>query len=269
MQLTVIIPAFNEEKRLPETLTKVKDYLDRQNYDWEVLVVNDGSRDRTAEVVSKWINSKSQNPNVKQNPKSKIQNNFRLIDNKENRGKGGVVKQGMLEACGDWRLFMDADNSTDISEIQKLWDFANPKSETLNPKQIQNQNDQNYEIVIGSRYLKKDSIKVKQPFIRRIVSRMGNLLIQILLSINLKDTQCGFKLFYGKAVEDIFPKQTIMRWGFDMEILAIARKKGYKIKEVAVDWYDSASTTVKKSAALKTLKELIAIKWNLIKGEYN
>ena len=126
-----------------------------------------------------------------------------------------------------------------------------------------------YDIIIGSRYLNKDSIKIKQPFIRRIVSRIGNILIRILLGINMVDTQCGFKLFSAKAAQDIFPRQTIMRWGFDMEILAIARKKGYKMKEVAVDWYDAEGTTMKKSAALKTLKELFIIKWNLIKGKYN
>ncbi len=241
MFLSVIIPAYNEEKRLPETLMKVRDYLSAQNYVWEVLIVNDGSKDKTADVASDLI---------------KDWQGFRLIDNKENKGKGGVVKQGMLEAKGEWRLFMDADNSTDISEIDKLWPFAH------NPSGF-------YDIIVGSRYLKSDSIKIKQPFLRRIVSRVGNWLIRILLGIDMKDTQCGFKLFSAKAAGGIFPKQTIMRWGFDMEILAIAIKKGYKIKEVAVDWYDSEGSQVRKSAALKTLKELFIIKGNLIKGKYS
>ena len=236
MYLSVIIPAYNEEKRLPKTLKKIKEYLEKQNYIWEVLIINDGTTDHTSEVVLELVRDWP---------------DFRLIDNQKNQGKGGVVKQGMLKAKGEWRLFMDADNSTDIKEIEKLLTFSD-----------------NFEIVVGSRYLNKDSIKVKQPLVRRIVSRFGNFLIRTLLGIKLRDTQCGFKLFSAKASEDIFPKQTILRWGFDIEILAIAIKKGYKIKEVAVDWYDAEGTTIKKSAALKTLKELIIIKWNLVRGKY-
>lgn len=283
MFLSVVIPAYNEEKRLPNTLKKVKEYLERQEYEWEVLIVNDGSKDGTAEAVSVLI---------------KDWNNFRLINNKENQGKGGVVKQGMLAAKGEWRLFMDADNSTDISEVEKLWPYTNASgrqylqttgssrpSEAGLPTRSASALDhapqparvsledtdplQSYEIIIGSRYLNKDSIKIKQPLMRRMVSRMGNFLIRIMLGINMVDTQCGFKLFSLKASEEIFPKQTILRWGFDMEILAIAKHCGYKIKEVAVDWYDAEGSQVKKSAAIKTLKELWIIKWNLIKGKYS
>ncbi len=283
MHLSVVIPAFNEEKRLPETLDKIRDYLENQSYDWEVLILNDGSPDNTAQVVSEKI---------------KTWSNFRLIDNKVNKGKGGVVKQGILEAKGDWRLFMDADNSTDISEIAKLWPYTSASSRQYlqttgssrpseaslptrsasaldhapRPARVSLEDTgsfQPFEIVIGSRYLKADSIKVKQPLIRRIVSRFGNWLIRILLGLDMVDTQCGFKLFSDKAAGDIFPRQTIERWGFDMEILAIARKKGYQIKEVAVDWYDDNRSNVKKSAAFKTLRELVIIKGNLIKGKYS
>ncbi len=259
MFLSVIIPAYNEEKRLPETLQKVRDYLSAQRYEYEVLIVNDGSTDTTPGVVRGLI---------------KDWKNFRLIDNQKNQGKGTVVKQGMLETKGDWRLFMDADNSTDISQLDKFWEFIklNPKSEIRNPKQILNSNDQNskhnYDIIIGSRYLKADSIKIEQPLGRRIVSRFGNFLIRVLLGIQSVDTQCGFKLFSLEAAEEIFPLQKIERWGFDMEILAIAIQKGYKIKEVPVDWYDAEGSQVKKSAALKTLKELLQIKWRMMRGKY-
>ena len=236
MFLSVVIPAYNEERRLPETLKKIREYLSLQDYSWEVIIVNDGSKDGTAYAVSTLIYQWPQ---------------FKLIDNPQNQGKGAVVRQGMLVSRGNWRLFMDADNSTDISEIEELW----PETKDC-------------QVIAGSRYLKKDSIKIKQPLIRRIVSRFGNWLIRILLGVNLKDTQCGFKLFSAKAAQEIFPKQTIMRWGFDIEILAIARKKGFKIKEVAVDWYDAEGSQVKKSATFKTLKELIIIKWNLIRGKY-
>jgi len=237
MFLSVVIPAYNEERRLPETLKKIREYLSLQDYGWEVIIVNDGSKDDTAYAVSTLIYQWPQ---------------FKLIDNPQNQGKGAVVRQGMLVSRGDWRLFMDADNSTDISETEKLW----PETKE-------------YQIIAGSRYLEKDSIKVKQPLIRRMVSRMGNWLIRIMLGINMADTQCGFKLFSAKATEDIFPRQTIMRWGFDMEILAIAVRRGYQIKEVAVDWYDSTGSQVQKSAVLKTLKELFIIKWNLIRGKYS
>ncbi len=262
MLLSVVIPAFNEQERLHKTLEKVKNYLKSQKYEWEVIVVNDGSKDQTAQVVKDLI---------------KDWDNFKLIDNKENKGKGGVVKQGMLIARGDLRLFMDADNSTDISELPKLWKFANSKHEASNkfrnPKQFQNPNDQNskqyYDIVIGSRYLNKNSIKIKQPLSRRVVSRLGNFLVRILLGIKSVDTQCGFKLFSKKATLEIFPKQQIMRWGFDMEILAIAIRKGYKIKEVPVDWYDAEGSTVKKGAAFKALRELLSIKWKMMTGKYH
>jgi len=257
MFLSVVIPAYNEEKRLPETLKKVRDYLNRQKYTSEVYVVDDGSKDRTVEVVRELV---------------KDWPGFKIIENPENRGKGAVVKQGMLATKGEWRLFMDADNSTDISEVQKFWTFANPKHEALNSKQYQNSkilnSKQNYEVIIGSRYLDKNSIKIKQPLGRRIVSRLGNILVRLLLGIKVADTQCGFKLFSSEAAEKIFPKQTIDRWGFDMEILAIAIKKGYRIKEVPVDWYDAEGSQVKKSAAWKTLKELLKIKWNELRGKY-
>jgi dolichyl-phosphate beta-glucosyltransferase len=241
MYLSVIIPAYKEEQRIPKTLDKVREFLSKQSYDWEVIVVNDGSPDKTSEVVAEkikgWDTASGQ---------------FRLIDNKVNKGKGGVVKQGLLAAQGDWRLIMDADSSTDIKEIEKLLPFSNE-----------------FECIIGSRYLKKDSIKVKQPFYRRAISRIGNILIQVLLGIKSVDTQCGFKLYSGEFVKKVVPLQQIMRWGFDSEILAIGIKKGYKIKEVAVDWYDDERTTVKKSAAFQTLKEIFAIKWNMIRGRYS
>ena len=183
---------------------------------------------------------------------------------------------------------MDADNSTDISEVEKLLKFVNPKHEYRSTKQIlnsislENLNLENsdlfrisdfefraFDIIIGSRYLNKDSIKIKQPLMRRIVSRFGNFLIRILLDIKMADTQCGFKMISSAATEKIFPLQTIDRWGFDMEILAIAIKKGYQIKEVAVDWYDAEGSRVKKSATWKTLKELLIIKWNMIIGKYS
>lgn len=236
MYLSVIIPAYNEAKRIPDTLKKIREYLVKQDYDFEVIVVDDGSRDETAKIVKYLVRNWS---------------GFRIISYNPNRGKGFAVKTGMLAAHGEYCLLMDADNSTDISEVEKLWDYKNK-----------------FEVIIGSRYLNKNSIKIKQPLGRRIISRMGNLLIRSVLGIKSVDTQCGFKMFSSLAVQNIFPYQAIERWGFDMEILAIAIRKGYKIKEIAVDWYDAEGSTVKKGAAMKTLKELWQIKKNIWAGKY-
>lgn len=240
MFLSVIIPAYNEEKRLPETLKKVRDYLQKQEYEYEVIVVDDGSSDQTKNIVNNIVS-----------PLSGGWKDLQILSYQPNKGKGYAVKMGMLAAKGDWRLLMDADNSTDLSQIEKLLPFKNK-----------------FDVIIGSRYLNKDSIKIKQPLMRRMVSRFGNLLIRITLGIKSVDTQCGFKLFSSKATGEIFPKQMIDRWGFDMEILAIAIRKGYKIKEVAVDWYDAVGSQVKNSAAVKTLKELWQIKRNIWAKKY-
>lgn len=270
MFLSIIIPAFNEAERLPKTLEKVRQYLLRQDYDYEVIIVDDGSTDETYAQATALIKSWA---------------GFQVLSYEPNRGKGHAVKTGMLAAYGDWRLLMDADNSTDISEIEKFWNFANSKYEIVNTKQIINSNVlnskrlgnndldnsdlcRNFDIIIGSRYLDKDSIKIKQPILRRVVSRLGNLLVRLMLGIKATDTQCGFKLFSRASAEAVFAHQTIERWGFDMEILAIGRKRGYPIKEVAVDWYDAEGSKVKKGAAMRTLKELLQIKWKMVWGKY-
>ncbi len=235
--LSVVIPAYNEEKRLPPTLDDVVKYLRQQKFEWEVLVVNDGSQDKTAEVVKKF---------------SKKEARVKLIDNRVNQGKGAVVKQGMLLAQGEWRLFMDADNSTPISEVEEFWPHT-----------------KDYEVIIGSRYVKGSKITERQPFIRRFISRAGNILIQLLILPGIRDTQCGFKMFSARAAEAIFPRQRFMRWSFDMEILAIAKRLGFKIKEVPVVWRNAPQSKLKAAkAALRTLKDLLLIRWNLTIGRY-
>lgn len=236
--LSVILPAYNEEARIMPSLEKRHDYLEKQNYSYEVLVVNDGSTDKTKELVQETI---------------KDWPHFKLIDNKVNKGKGGVVKQGMFKAEGKWRLFMDVDESVTINEIERLWPYT-----------------RDYQIIIGSRYTAGGKITKKQPLIRRIVSRGGNLLIQILIAWGIKDTQCGFKLFSAAAAKDIFPLQTMERWSFDMELIAIAKKHGYKIKEVPVIWQEQAGSRLRAvKAATRSLRDVFAIKWNLIRGRYN
>lgn len=167
MKLSVIIPAYNEEKRLPKTLREIDKYLSLQSYDSEIIIVNDGSKDRTAEVVREMM------PEIK---------NLRLIDNKENHGKGYVVRQGMLEAKGDYRLFTDADNSTSIDHVEKMWPLL----------------EKNYDVVIGTRDSRDDKEAkqaVPQPAWKRFLGDIGNIGIQVLVVWGIWDTQCGFKAF--------------------------------------------------------------------------
>lgn len=235
--LSVILPAYNEETRILPSLENRHKYLESQNYSYEVIIVNDGSSDKTKELVQEKI---------------KDWPNFKLIDNKTNKGKGGVVKQGMLEASGQWRLFMDVDESVTINEIERLWPYA-----------------KNFEVIIGSRYTKGGKVTKKQPLVRRVISRGGNLLIQMLVAWGIKDTQCGFKIFSGHAAKEIFPLQTMERWSFDMELVAIAKKHGYKIKEVPVIWQEQAGSKLGAAkAAARSLRDVFIIWWNRVRGRY-
>ena len=238
--LSVIIPAYNEARRLPKTLTEIDKYLRKQSYDYEILVVNDGSRDKIAEVV------RCLTPGVK---------HLRLIDNKENKGKGAVVRQGMLEAKGEFRLFTDADNSTSKDQLEKMW----PEFE------------KGSDIVIGSRDVKGAVLNPPQPWLRNVILGEGfKLLRKIIVGLwELGDTQCGFKCFTKKAAENIFPKCKIDRFAFDPEILVIAKKLGYKIKEISVYWKNDPESKVKFKSMIKMLIDLFKIRWNLIKHKYD
>ena len=234
IRLSVVIPAYKEAGRVGKTLKKINEYLARQNYTYEIIAVNDGSPDKTAEVVKQLLLE------IK---------NLRLIDNKENRGKGYVVRQGMLEAKGEIRVFMDADNSTTIDHIERMWiEF-----------------DLGREVVIGSRDIKGADIAVPQPWWRIMLGNIFNLIVQIISGLwGIWDTQCGFKAFTAKAVEDIFPKCQIDRFAFDVEILVLAKKMGYKIKEVPVRWINDTMSTVGFKSLVKMLIDVVKIRKNLM-----
>jgi len=238
MYLSVIVPAYNEQRRLPKTLSSIDSYLRKQSYDYEILVVNDGSKDKTAEVV--------------EDLKVKIKN-LRLIDNKENQVKGFVVRQGLLEAKGEYRLFTDADNSTSIDQVEKMWPEVK----------------KGYDIVIGSRDLKESIIAVPQSWFRRRLGDVFNLFTQVTCGLwGIWDAQCGFKIFTKEAVEKIFPKCKINRFAFDPEILVIAKKLGFKIKEIPVVWINEPESKVKFKSMVKMGLDLLKIRWNLIKNVY-
>lgn len=238
MKLSVIIPAYNEEKRITDTLQNVDGYLKTQNYDYEIIVVVNGSHDNTFDVVKNLEASTIQKATA-----------INLVEG----GKGNAVKRGILDkASGDIIMFMDADNATPISEIEKFLPFFN----------------NGYDVVIGSRYTNPDLVKVHQPFYRILLSRMANLLIQMLTVPGIKDTQLGFKAFTDKAAKDIFNYVTISRWGFDMEVLTVALKHGFKIKEVGVSWTEHGGGHVPLKAYVESLLDLFKIKWRSISGKY-
>lgn len=181
---------------------------------------------------------------------------LRFIDNKENHGKGWVIRQAMLDAKGKYRLFMDADNATTISHAEKMKPLFG----------------QNYDVIIGTRD-EKDAKGAKQAvpqtFLKRQLGNAGNILIQIVAVWGIWDTQCGFKAFSGKAAQEIFSRTKIDRWGFDIEALALAKKLGYKIGIIPVYWINNPHSRVNLKAYLNTFKELFQIKWNLVSGKYN
>lgn len=235
MFLSVVIPAYNEEKRIPKTLQSLKEYFKGKDYEYEILVVVDGAKDNTAQVVRD-----ADIPNLK------------VVDNKKNCGKGCVVRQGMLEAKGDYRLFMDADNSTNIDQFDKLYPYF----------------EKGFDIVIASIALKGAKVAHSEKSYKRIFGKMGNLFIQTMLTPGIKDTQRGFKIFTAKSAEDIFKRLTLDRWGFDFEALAVARKLKYKIKEVPITWENDPESLVTLSAYIKTLMEVVKVRLNLWKGVY-
>lgn len=236
-KLSVIIPAYNEEQRIGHTLKDVDEFLEKQKFDYEILVVVDGAKDNTAQVVRDL---------EKHIPKS------RIIENKENHGKGWVVKQGMLDATGDVRLFMDADNSTKINHVTSFLPYF----------------EQGYDVVIGSRRIAGANIKVHQPWIRDFLGGVFRFIVHTLVPLHVTDSQCGFKAFTAEATKKVFPKQTISRWAFDVEILAIARKEKLKIQEAPVTWENDTASQVKFSGMVKMLFEVMAVRLNLWMGKY-
>ncbi len=237
MHLSVIIPAYNEEKRITNTLISIRDYLSKKAYDWEVLVVSDGSADGTDEIVNKFASENK---------------NFRLISNKTNYGKGYAVRKGMLEAKGDFRLFTDADNATTIDHLEKFWPYF----------------DKGYDVVIASIAAKGATLAHSEKLYKRWFGKFGNLWIQFWLLPGIWDSRRGFKMFTKKAAEDIFSKVRESGWTFDDEALALARRLGYKIKEVPIHWVNDPESKVKLRDYPKSLLGTLKIRRNLLGGKY-
>lgn len=208
---SIIIPAYNESARIGSTLERILHFIQQQQWNAEVIVVNDGSHDETQAIVHKYMEKNA---------------NLRLLENPGNRGKGYAVRNGMLHASGEILLFTDADLSSPIEEASKLFEAIGHGAD----------------IAIGSRWLRPDTQVRKQPLYRQLGSRGFNLALRIILRLPLKDTQCGFKAFTRSAAQLVFSPQRIERWGFDAEILYLGRKFGLKIEEVPVLWAHSSGT---------------------------
>jgi len=238
MRLSVIIPAYNEEERLPTTLREVDKYLKRQDFESEIVVVSDGSTDKTVEVTKNLM--------------AEIKN-LRILEFEKKRGKGFGVRQGILEAKGDFRVFMDADNSTTIDQVEKIWPEFN----------------QGFDVILGSRDIKGAIIAVPQSWFRRRLGDIFNLIVQVISGLwGIWDTQCGFKGFTKKAATDIFSKSIIDGFAFDVEILMLAKKMGYKFKEIPVVWINDPKSKVKFKSMVNMLIDVLKIRFNFMKNIY-
>ncbi len=236
--LSVIIPAYNEEKRISRSVSLLKEYLNSLDLYYEIIIVDDGSKDATSEIVKKLALTE---PAIK------------LIRNAVNTGKGFAVKHGMEEATGAWRIFTDADLSTPPEEIGKALICLK----------------EGYEVVIGSRRVKGANIKSQQPPLRRTFSHIFHLVRRLMLLRDIKDTQCGFKAFSARAAKEIFPRLSILGFVFDVEVIVIAKTLGYKIKEMPVNWIDDTRSTLTPAKHLREVAgDLITIRRNIKEGKY-
>lgn len=236
---SIVIPAYNESARLGGTLEKVLAYVHERGWNAEVIVVNDGSRDNTAEIARRFA---AKDPAL------------RVVENPGNRGKGYSVRNGVLHARGRVVLFSDADLSSPIEEASKLIAALEAGAD----------------IAIGSRWLRAETQTQRQPLHRQIFGRIFNLLLRLSLGLHFADTQCGFKAFTQGAVQAIFPLQKVERWGFDPEILFLARKFGFKVEEIPVAWGHSGGTRIHPLIdGSRMFMEMLHIRWNDLTGKYD
>ena len=236
---SIVIPAYNEGERVGATLERVLAHAAEKGWDVEVIAVNDGSRDNTAEIINNYAKNDSR---------------LRLLENPGNRGKGYSVRNGMLHAQGEILLFSDADLSSPIEEADKLFAALAGGAD----------------IAIGSRWLQTHLQTQRQPLHRQLFGRIFNLLLRMIVNLSFKDTQCGFKAFTRPAAAAIFPLQNIERWGFDPELLFLAKKFKFKVAEVPVEWAHREGTRINPLRdGAKMFLEMLKIRWNDLTGKYS
>lgn len=237
-----MIPAYKEQERIGDNLLEIKDFLAAKNFDYEIIVVVDGSPDNTAQVA--------------QNYATQI-GNLRVIDNKKNHGKGYVVRQGLLETKGKYVVFLDADGSTSITHVEKFL----PELE------------KGADVVVGSRKIKGAFIQIHQPKHREIMGEGGNWLIRIVLGLwSFPDTQCGFKMLTGEAAHEVAKRMVVDRFGFDFELIVLAKELGFNVVQMPVRWLNEQGSTVSLTGPngfIQVLIDLFKTKGRLIAGKYN
>ena len=240
IRCSIVIPAYNEAKRIPHTLEEVLAFIEVKSWDAEVIVVNDGSTDDTAAVVRRFSD---QNPVVC------------LIDNPVNCGKGQAIRDGVQRASGEVILFTDADNSTPIEDVEKLLPAL----------------EDGADIAIGSRWVDPKLQAQPQPWYRRLNGRVYNRLLRSILGMDFKDTQNGFKAYTRHAAKTIFALQKIAGWGFDAETLYLARKFGFTVREIPVGYiyYAEGSKIHPYRDGVRMLAELLRVKWYGLTGAYS
>jgi len=235
--ISIVIPLYNEQYRIENTLRRIQEYFSNVDFNYELIFVNDGSTDETNMIITKFKNNFDINP---------IRGNnchILILNNEVNMGKGFSVRKGILASKGKYILFTDADLSTDISEEQKLFDYLK----------------NGYDIVIASRGLKDSKLIERQNILRQSMGKFFNFLVKLILNLDYKDTQCGFKYFSRYAIDKIFPYLEINDFSFDVEILYLAKKLGLKVKEVPVSWINS------KNSKVRILKDSFKMIISLIK----
>ena len=238
-KISIVIPAYNESSRIETTLARVMECVQERSWDAEVLVVDDGSTDDTPEIVERWM---SEHPRL------------HLVENAGNRGKGYSVRNGLLQAAGDIVMFTDADLSAPMEEAELLFEAL----------------DNGADVAIGSRWLDRMRQTIHQPMYRQVFGRCFNWITRTVMGLPFADTQCGFKAFRRPAAQVIFRLQTIERWGFDPEILFIARKLKYTVREVPVTWgHDERSRMSYLKDGMKMLEEMAVIRANSLAGRYD
>lgn len=240
--LSVIVPSYKEGDRIGRNLLETDKYLKSQSYTYEILVIVDGSPDNTAEIARNYA---LQIPHL------------RVIENKENHGKGYVVRQGLLEGKGKYRLFFDADGSTSITHL-----------DTFLP-----QFEQGFDVVMGSRDIEGAYVQVRQPRHRVAMGNMGNWLIHIVLGLwHYPDTQCGFKMLSAHAAEAVASRMVVDRFGFDFELIALAQALGFKVKQMPVRWLNEEGSTVGLTGPngfIQVLIDLFKTKGRFMTGKYH
>jgi glycosyltransferase involved in cell wall biosynthesis len=241
--ISIVIPAYNESQRLEPTLRRVLDFVSQQTWDAEVIVVDDGSEDQTADIVR----------NFAENNEGECEGVVRLVQNPGNRGKGYSVRNGVMNARGNIILFTDADLSSPIEEAPKLLEALEAGAD----------------VAIGSRWMRSELQTQRQSLARQALGRGFNLLLRIVLRLDFKDTQCGFKAFRRSAAEALFARQRIEGWGFDPELLFLAGRLGLEVAEVPILWsHDDRSRIHPLADGSRMALEMLRIRWYAVAGKY-